>query len=141
MRILLDTNILISGVLIKNGMPAKLVDLWLERKLELVTSQLQIDEVQGVLARPKIAGRIAPGEAEHLLENLEKEAIWVADLPVVNVSPDSDDNLILATAIAGKAALIVSGDRVGMLDLKAVSGIPIVSAREAVERLGLGDDK
>ena len=141
MRILLDTNILISGVLIKQGMPAKLVDLWLERKLELVTSQLQIDEVRDVLARSRIAQRIAPGDAEKLLENLEKEAIWAADLPVVDVSPDPDDNLILATAIAGKAALIVSGDRAGMLDLKEISGIPIMSAREAVERLGLGDDK
>ena len=59
----------------------------------------------------------------------------MADLPEVNVSPDSRDNPILATAVAGEAGLIVSGDKGDMLALGNVEGIPIVTAREAIGRL------
>lgn len=134
-RILLDTNILISGILTLKNPPARLLDLWLDRRLELLTSEVQINELRDVLARPKIAQRFQGNEAEELLKNLKEEAIWAHDLPTVNVSPDPADNLILAIAIAGQAKLIVSGDRAGMLDLKEVSGIPIVTAREALARI------
>jgi len=136
-RILLDTNILISGILSAGSPPARLLDLWLDRKLELVTSQFQLDELRGVLARPKLARRIEAAESTRLLENLGRESIRARNLPVVDVSPDPADNHILATAIAGRAELIVSGDRAGMLELREVAGIPIVTAREALERLGV----
>jgi predicted nucleic acid-binding protein len=55
-------------------------------------------------------------------------------MPTVAFSTDPDDNLILATAIVGNADLIVSGDRPGMLDLREVEGISIVTAREALNR-------
>ena len=54
----------------------------------------------------------------------------------VNLSPDPGDNPILAAAIAGAADLIVSGDKKHMLALGEIEGIPIVTAREALERLG-----
>ena len=53
----------------------------------------------------------------------------------MNASPDPDDNLIPATAIAGKADLIVSGDKKPMLALGRVDDIPIVTAAAAVNRL------
>ena len=55
--------------------------------------------------------------------------------PDVNLSPDPKDNPILAAAIAGKADLIVSGDKKHMLALGEVKGIPIVTARDALDRL------
>ena len=51
---------------------------------------------------------------------------------MVNLSPDSIDNPILAAAIAGKANLIVSGDKRHRLALGKVKGIPVVTAREAL---------
>ena len=60
-------------------------------------------------------------------------ALIITELPVVNVSLDPKDNPILASAIAGKAELIVSGDKKHMLDLGEVEGIPIVTARKALE--------
>lgn len=135
MRILLDTNILISGLLVAGRPPARLLDQWRAHRFGLVTSQVQHDELARVLARPKIAQRIRPAEAERLLAELAEEATWVSELPVVDISPDADDNRILATAVAGGADLIVSGDRPGMLDLGEAFGIPILSAREAVELL------
>ena len=60
------------------------------------------------------------------------------EIPVVNLSPDPKDNPILATAIAGKADLIISGDKKHILSLEHVEGIPVVTAREALERLRSG---
>jgi hypothetical protein len=64
-------------------------------------------------------------------------AVTVADLPDVNYSKDSDDNLIIATAIAGKADLIVTGDKGDLLTLKTVENIAIVTASDAVSRIGI----
>ena len=54
----------------------------------------------------------------------------------MNLSPDPKDNQILAAAITGKADLIVSGDKKHLLALGEVEGVPIVTAREALERVG-----
>ena len=53
----------------------------------------------------------------------------------MNLSPDSKDNPILAAAVAGKANLIVSGDKRHMLALEKVEGIPVVTARDALARI------
>ena len=74
-------------------------------------------------------------EADDLLYHLETVAVVVGELPEESLSADPDDNPILATAIAGDADLIVSGDRGDMLAVGSAQGIPIVTAREAADRL------
>lgn len=61
-----------------------------------------------------------------------KNALVLDDLPEVDYPPDPKDNPILATAIAGQAQYIVSGDKRDMLELTHVEGIPIVTARDFV---------
>ena len=74
-----------------------------------------------------------------LLETIDVNAVLVWELPTVDYSPDPDDNVIIATAIAGGADMIVSGDKRDMLALAEVEGIPIVSARDAVKLLSIAD--
>ena len=82
------------------------------------------------------AGCIArQAPAGDLIRNLEAVGEVVANLPIVSVSPDPDDNVILATAIAGQADLVVSGDKRHMLILKQVDDIPIVTAAVAAARV------
>lgn len=132
MRILLDTNIFISALWVRGTPPALLLDRWRAGTFSLVSSEVQFAELAGVLDRPKIRQRIAHEEATRLLADLRREVIWATNLPSVDLSPDVADNLIIATAIAGQAEMIVSGDRAGMLDLKEVGGIAIVTARQAL---------
>ena len=66
---------------------------------------------------------------------MEVAAIVVPSIGQVDVSADPDDNMILASAIAGRADLIVSGDKPGMLNLGEVEGIRIVTPREALSLL------
>ncbi|MDZ7760817.1 MAG: hypothetical protein U5L00_11240 [Desulfovermiculus sp.] len=76
-----------------------------------------------------------PDEASILLDNLDTRASIISDPPPVYLAPDPADDKILAVAIAAEADLIVSGDKKHMLFLNNAAGIPIVSAREAVDRL------
>ena len=84
----------------------------------------------------RLRDRIHPDQVRDVLENMEVAAIVGPSIGEVHVFADPDDNAILATAIAGRAELIVSGDKPGMLHLGAVEGIRIVTPREA---LGLLD--
>ena len=135
MRIVLDTNILIAALITKDTPPDTLYQAWLRRKIEVVTSQAQISEIAAVLSRPRLLKYLHPDEASILLDNLDTRASVINDPPPVYFSPDPADDKILAVAIAAEADLSVSGDKKHMLFLNNAAGIPIVSAREAVDRL------
>ncbi len=135
MRIVLDTNVLIGALITKGTPPDSLYRAWLRGEIELVTSTAQIAEVADVLARPRLQKYFDAGEAAAIVENIDTRALILDDPPDVDLSPDPKDNPILAAAIAGKADLIVSGDKKHMLALGAVEGIPIVTARDALDRI------
>lgn len=137
MRFLLDTNIIVAGLLSPNGPPGQLLRAWIEGRFELVTSEEQLDELRRVLEYAHLKRRISEEQARDFVENVEALAIVVSDLPTITLSPDPDDNVILATAVAGDADAVVSGDKADVLALRDVEGISIVTAREAVERLGV----
>lgn len=139
MRLVLDTNILVSGLLSRKGPPGLLVAAWLDLRFELVTSAEQLDELRRVLAYEKLRPFISKEQARDFVENLETLAELAEDLPDVQASPDPADNVILAAAVAGGADAVVSGDKGDMLALGIVESIPIITARQAVERLRLKD--
>ena len=136
MRVVLDTNVLIAALITKGTPPDRLYQAWLRGEIELITSVAQIAELAAVLARPRLQKYLDADEAAAIIENIDTRAVILDDLPSVDLSPDPKDNPILAAAIAGNADLIVSGDKKHLLELGAAEGIPIVSAREALGRLG-----
>ena len=136
MRVVLDTNILIGALITRNTPPDLLYRAWLRGEFELITSTVQLAEIADVVARPRLQRFIDPDEAAAIIVNIGACALVLDTLPEVNLSPDPDDNPILATAIAGKAGLIVSGDKKHMLALGRAEGIPVVTARQALDRLG-----
>jgi len=134
-RILLDTNIVVAGLLSAKGPPGLLLRAWLQGRFELVTSREQLHELARVLSYPHLRDRIDPLQAQDFVENVEVLAVVATNLPRIDLSPDPDDNVILASAVAGEADLIVSGDKVGILGLRVILDIPIVTAREAIDRI------
>ncbi|AFZ51130.1 putative toxin-antitoxin system toxin component, PIN family [Dactylococcopsis salina PCC 8305] len=136
-KIVLDTNILISSLISKKSFPYLLYQGWRRKEFTLITSEEQLQELKQVLQYPKLRKFINQDEARILVSALQDFTVTVADLPEVNYSKDSDDNLIIATAIAGKADLIVTGDKGDLLILKTVENISIVTASDAVSIIGI----
>ena len=134
-RVVLDTNILIGALITKGTPPDRLYQAWIRGNIELVTSTVQMAEIADVLARPRLQKFLDAVEAAAIVENMGTRALILDDPPCVSLSPDPKDNPILAVAITGKAELIVSGDKKHLLALGEVEGIPIVTAREALDRL------
>lgn len=137
MRIVLDTNVLVSALLSRDGPPGRLLAAVKRGDVTPVTSEAQLQELHRVLGRRN--AQVRPDEAESLVDGLRAVGVIATDLPDVDDSPDPDDNPILATAIAGGADVIVSGDKKHMLLLGQVGEIPIVTARDALNWLPGGE--
>ena len=133
--VLLDTNVIVSGLLSGDSPPGRLLMAWQDGAFALLSSRRQIAELRRVFAYDRLRTRIGPQHALDVLDNLDASAVMVEPAAGVELSSDPDDNVILATAIAGRADLIVSGDKRHMLVLGGAEGIPIVSAAEAISRL------
>src|SRR3546814_16355352 len=70
LRVILDTNILLSGLISPGGVPAQLIEAWLDRKFILVSHALQLDELREVSRREKIRSLIRPSEAGRLINKI-----------------------------------------------------------------------
>ncbi len=137
-RVVIDTNVLISGIIQKSGFPFKVVKLWEDEVIVLITSVATIKEAERVLNYPKIRKKYAltSDDIRHTISNLLKYSTLVEDPPIPNViDEDPDDNKILATALAGKADYIISGDT-HLLTLKNYRGIEIVTPKRFCEIVG-----
>lgn len=129
MRVLLDTNVLISAILFR-GLPRSLLDRAIRGELDLVTSPVLLDELEKILTDrfqvPSELARLARSELEILAE-----AVVPDDVPAV--SRDPDDDQVLAAAIVGEVEAIVTGDR-DLLVLESHRGIAILSPAEFESR-------
>lgn len=137
MRLVLDTNTVISGLLWQ-GPPARLIDAAQADQIELVTSTALLAELQGVLGRDKFARQLAKRQLSpaDLFDGYAALATRFVAAPLPQpVSRDPDDDAVLACAFAAQADLIVSGDG-DLLTLGDFREIPIVTADEAVGRIG-----
>jgi putative PIN family toxin of toxin-antitoxin system len=136
-RLVLDTNTVISGLL-WGGTPGRLIDAAKAGRVELVSSAPLLAELQGVLNRPKFALQLAQrgvtvADVFDGYAALVRLAVPAVIVPTVTRDPADDQ--VLATAIAGQADVIVSGDS-DLLDLKQFMGIDIVTAASVAQRVG-----
>jgi len=116
-RLVIDTNIFVSALLLPRSTPAQLVRLWTAGRFDVVTAMEQLDEIARVTRYPKVRERLRPAVAGRLANQLRHRATLLADLPLVEVSPDPYDNYLLALAGVGKADLLVTGDKRDLLAL------------------------
>jgi len=129
-RLVIDTNILISAVLVSASLPAHLIVLWREGHFDLLTSAEQIDELMRVSRYPKIRERLAPALAGRLINDIREMAVMVTNLPPVSVCSDPYDNYLLAMASVGAADFLVTGDKRDLLGIKLYEGARILTVRD-----------
>jgi putative PIN family toxin of toxin-antitoxin system len=137
-RVVLDTNILLSGLISGRGTPARLIEAWLDHRFVLVSHALQIDEIRDVSRREKIRVLLRPAEAGRLVNQIMLVAEMPAALPHVRRSPDARDDFLLGLCEAGRADWLVTGDKNDLLALGRHGITKITTAAALAEHLGLG---
>jgi putative PIN family toxin of toxin-antitoxin system len=136
-RLVIDTNVFVSGLISAEGSPAQILRaVQAKRAVHLVSDPI-VEEYLRVLDYPrirkfrKISDAFVADIAAYLVYQTERVELRSR----IRMSPDPDDDVFLNTAVDGRATLLVTGDKTDLLALRRVDSIPIVSAREAVERI------
>lgn len=137
-RVVIDTNVIVSGILSRKGAPAEVLNAWRERRFLLLSSSDIVAEVRTVMKYPRIRHKynISDDEIEQTISLLEHDALLVAgDSNVAGSVPDDPkDEMFLACALDGQADVVVSGDH-HVLDLGVFRDIPIINARQFLAQL------
>ena len=135
MRVVLDTNVLLSGFIVPDSGPGRIIRAWREARLDLVVSEMMLDEIRRVLGYPKIRKRLKwdPDEIERFILLLRFKCI-VIEPPSMTFDRlrDLADAAVLATLIHSEAEALITGD--GEL-LALADRYPIISPAEFVRRL------
>jgi putative PIN family toxin of toxin-antitoxin system len=137
MRCVLDTNLLVSGIIAANA-PRRLLRGAMAGEFTLCTSETLLAELLRVLARSRFSARLGSAglSPDEIVGDLRRIALVVNPIDVPSfIVEDPDDDHVIAAAVAGGADLIATGDRRNLLKLVKASGIPIVTASEAIQRL------
>lgn len=139
MRAVIDTNVLLSGLLWR-GAPHDLLEHARNGKLQLISSPALLSELAEVITRPKfddILQRIGTSRSQ-VLHELHQLAEVITPFSLMQpVCRDADDDEVLATAIAGQVDFIITGDD-DLLSLKTYQEIPIITPAEAVKIMAAG---
>lgn len=130
MRVVLDTNVLLSALISPHGAPDAIYKAWRAARFDLVTSTVQLDELRRVSRYPKLKA-ILPAHRIGAMVNNMQGAIVLEHLPNlpegVEVS-DPNDAFLFTMALAGEANYLVTGDRrAGLLQRGNAGGARIVT--------------
>ena len=130
-RLVLDTNVLISGMIVEGGTPAALLRAWLDHQFVMVTSPAIIAEFVNVAQRSHLRKYgLTDARAEEMAFLLWAKALVTPGTRTVEVvEADPDDDKFLVCALEGEAEYIVSGDT-HLLNLGHHRGVQIVTAAE-----------
>jgi putative PIN family toxin of toxin-antitoxin system len=139
-RTVIDTNVFISGMILPRGNPHRLLEAFRARTFTLVICQEQRDELAGVLQRPRIRQRydVADEDVAALLYAIDTTAVFT---PLSGALPvyvrDPKDEMILASALSGRADYLVSGDEdlLVLRDDPRLGMLRILTVREFMELL------
>ncbi len=134
MRVVIDPNVFVSALISPAGPPAAIVRVWTEGRFEISVSPALIAELDEVLARPKFRRWISKVDAAAFVAGLAEDGETVADPSKPKpLSPDPDDDYLLALAQAAGAECVVSGD--SDLSQLSESSPEVLTPREFLNRL------
>ena len=139
-KVVVDTNILVSGLMALRSSPHQLIKAWQAGEFVMVISSVLFDEYSRVLARPKFVDALGLDRAE-IAELLAAIQTRAKDVPVAAKIPvavrDPKDEMVLATAVGGDADYLVTGDDdlLALRDDPRLGKLKIVTVREFLEVL------
>lgn len=130
MRVVLDTNVFVSGIFWDGNFCSQIITKWKNRKFQLISSMEILDEFVNTLNNFKIQ---MPEKMIKEWRNfiIENSIIVKPTIKLNIIKEDPDDNKFLEVGVAGKANLIVSQDK-HLLKLINYQGIKIVNPEKAL---------
>lgn len=137
MRVVLDTNILISALISPRSVARQIYEAARSGRIVLVTCDAQLDEFRRVSRYPRVQQYIRVSEAGTMLNELRELAVYIEVNEKVDVSPDPADNFLFALAQASQADYMVTGDKEDVLALGRYGKTQIVTLRKLIEILKL----
>lgn len=139
LRVVLDVNVLVSSLVRRTSVPAAVVTSWRAGFFELLVSESLLAELRDVLGRPHLARYLDPDEAQRLLSALERSATLIDDPSDIErlVPGDPDDDYLVALARAGRAHVIVTGNRHLLATEEPPPALTPADFLAWLERLGL----
>ena len=113
MRVVLDTNGLLSALISPHGAPDIIYQAWRAGRFELVTSTAQLDELRRVSRYPKLRAILPPHRIGAMVNNMQRSVVLehLPNLPDGVELSDPDDAFLFTMALAGEANYLVTGDR------------------------------
>jgi hypothetical protein len=135
MRVVLDTNVVVSGLL-WGGNPGRMLRAGRRENLKLFTSLPLLEELTNIMSRPKFKKRIAASQLsiDQLIDSYAELTSLVRPLDVPRLAPDVDDDVVIGTALAAKADLLVTGDQ-AFLAMMVHEHVRLVSVSDALDAL------
>lgn len=127
MRVVLDTNVLLSALISPHGAPDVIYRAWRAARFEVVTSVPQLDELRRASRYPKFKAVLQPHRVGTMVNNLQR-AVVLEHLPTGIEADDPNDAFLLAMAVASEAEYLVTGDhRAGLLQSGSIGRTRIVT--------------
>lgn len=109
-RVVVDTNILLSRLLVPGSVPAQAVHKAVDQG-QILASEATLEELADVLSRPKFDRYLTVSERQQFLRLFMRIAQWVPILHPVQACRDPRDDKFLALAVNGEAGVIITGDQ------------------------------
>ena len=136
LRAVIDTNILVSGLIRKQGLPGQVLRHLRDGDFTIIYSVPIMVEVVEVLSRPQFRNKyqVVAEDIMALINLVRLRGDLVSPKRKIDACRDPKDNHFLEAAIEGNANIIVSGDK-DLLDMMDFETIPIVSTAEFLARL------
>lgn len=127
MRVVLDTNVLLSALISPHGHPDTIYRAWRAARFEIVTSVTQLDELRRASRYPKFKSVLQPHRVGAMVNNLQRSLV-LDHLPTDIEAADPFDAFLLAMAIVGEADYLVTGDhRAGLIQRGHINRTQIVT--------------
>jgi uncharacterized protein len=129
-RVVIDTNVFVSAIILPLSVPRGAVDKALDQGL-LLFSEATMSELADVLFRPKLDHYVSREERQHFLRQLASAAEFVPIVQLVRECHDPEDDKFLDVALNGRADVIITGDA-DLLALHPWRGVKVLSPLEHV---------
>ena len=134
MRVVLDTNVLVSSILLPKSVPGKVFD-FVQLNGNLLYSEVTFAELQAVLLRSKFERYLDAVRRDRFLARYLEAGALIETTRAIQACRDPNDDKFLEVAVNGQADVLVTGDT-DLLVLDPYEGIPIMTSAAYLAKVG-----